>query len=111
MGLVNLVKIELPTGYIYAYTDLENGKSYIGSTMDVERRKAEHLETALHDPTRNDKFHAVLREKGEEGFSFEVIATKKVMSQKGLTALENYYINFYNTIEFGYNSKQEKDDE
>ena len=64
--------------YIYCYTNLINGKKYIGQTTNINRRKNEHLSSASN-PNHKDYnvlFHIKLRQYGIENFNFEILEEK-----------------------------------
>ena len=54
---------------IYKYTNKSNGKIYIGRSINITRRKWEHL----HSPSPHSYFDQTLKLFGEENFDFEVI--------------------------------------
>jgi hypothetical protein len=84
-------------GYIYKYTNVENGLVYIGSTFDIDRRMKEHKES-----TDDSKFHVALR-KGK--FDIEILCKPMVDSEKDLFNVENRFIVKYNSVKNGYNSR------
>ena len=95
---VNFCDIELLTpyvGYIYRYS--HNGKSYIGSTTNIKKRKAEHEENTTH------KFGRAIREYGYKQFKFEILETIKFGERTELYDLENQYIIKYDSISNGFN--------
>ena len=49
--------------YIYRYTNKNNGKSYIGQTNNIQKRKNGHRSSAYNqkDHDYNNAFHAALR--------------------------------------------------
>lgn len=84
-------------GYIYKYTNLINGKIYIGKTYRLNKRKYEHKHREV-----NTYFHNALKKYGFENFKYEVIA--QTDNDKTLNFLETYYIRKFNSfIENGYN--------
>lgn len=86
---------------IYKYQNLINGKVYIGQSMDIDRRKREHLHV-------NKKgyycmpFHRALQKYGIEHFSFEVL---EECLKTDLNKREKYYIEKYKSYDksLGYN--------
>lgn len=97
---INLVGMEVRDSVVYCYVDKSNNKRYIGSTVDWEQRQKQHLES-----TATDDFHKVLRKQGIEGFDVFIIH-QGMMNELELVGREQYYINKYNTIEQGYNTKR-----
>ena len=74
---------------IYKYTNKANGKIYIGRSVDIKRRKWEHL----HNPSQYSYFDQTLIKIGEDKFEFEVI---EICSVDELKEREKYWIKFYN---------------
>ena len=71
--------------HIYRFTNLVNGKVYIGQTKNrVEDRKRDHI-LAAHKGVKSP-LCAAIRKYGEENFKFEVIAT--AASEQELNDLE-----------------------
>lgn len=83
---------------IYRYTNLINGKRYIGQSIDIEKRYKGHLskKASLIDKAI-DKY-------GIENFRFEVL---EFCEPEQLNELETYWITYYNTNiyagGYGYN--------
>lgn len=63
------------TFYIYRYTNLINGKKYIGQTNNFERRVKEHKSCSFNPKSINydDKLHQAIRKYGYENFKIEII--------------------------------------
>lgn len=74
---------------IYKYQNKQNGKIYIGRSVNITKRKWEHLAK----PSPYSYFDQVLKTIGEEEFDFEII---EECSEKELKEREKYWINFYN---------------
>lgn len=77
---------------IYKFTNLVNGKIYIGKSINPEKRKASHIKAA--EKGSNCIFHNAIRKYGIVNFSFEVIdasATNKYEHN----ILERYFISDY----------------
>lgn len=91
-------------GIIYKYTNPLNNKSYIGQTINENRRKYEHSHTT---PNRRGKFSSAIKKYGIEHFTYEVLY--KIPSNNinrlhiMLNILESKEIMKYNTIDSGYN--------
>lgn len=92
-------------GYIYKFTNITNGKCYIGKTANLERRLWEHQNETCKKDTA---FGRALRKYGYTNFKLELlIKIKRINTKKRLNTildnLERYYINKYNSFHFGYN--------
>ena len=90
-------------GIIYKVTNQENGKIYIGQTIQtLNERKNKHYYKARQEEYTTHFINA-LRKYPEEVFTWEIIdeaETKKALDEK-----EKYWIAYYNSIEKGYNTK------
>lgn len=81
---------------IYKITNNVNGNFYIGKSVDIERRFAEHKTPKA---VGNDILHEDMRNFGNENFSFDILEECK---EEELNAKELHYIKslnpFYNTV-------------
>lgn len=84
---------------IYKITNKINGKMYIGQTRHFQKRWAEHKNKAK-DPNQTRKLYKAMYQYGIDNFSFEVIECCKI---EELNKRELYWIDYYNSIEEGYN--------
>lgn len=90
---------------VYKITNLQNGKSYIGQTINsLEERWRRHQNDALHNII-DTHFARAIRYYGPENFSTEIIDTAQ--TQEELTKKEYYWISFYNTAQDGYNENED----
>lgn len=80
---------------IYKITNLINGKSYIGQSINIKRRWQEHKNMYGTNPIYKD-----MQKYGLENFFFETI---EECSEKDLDKREIYWIKYYNTFNNGYN--------
>ena len=90
---------------IYKITEIKTGKSYIGQAINIGERWAEHVKTGLgigSNVYQTNKFYKTLNEKGPESFSFELV--EKCEPTK-LNERERYWIEYFNSISFGFNTK------
>lgn len=88
---------------IYKITNLLTGEAYIGKSANIKTRFKTHVQTALglgSAPT--SVLYMKLIEYGIDNFKFEII--EKAPKEK-LNELEKFYINFYDTVVYGYNEK------
>lgn len=94
---------------VYKITCRDNGKVYIGQTnKTLEERLHKHFSFAFTEKERskNHKFARAIRKHGKEAFDIEIIET--VNNQEELDEREFYWINYYNAVEEGYNSRADK---
>lgn len=91
------------TSGIYKITYITNGKSYIGQSVDIATRITNHIKTALKidGGCAHTKFHDYLHDLGIENFTFEIL---EECSKEKLNEREKYYINFYKTTDYGFNT-------
>lgn len=83
---------------IYKITNQCNGMSYIGQSINIQRRWAEHRRKMN---IKNTLLYQAMREFGIDNFSFEVIEECELIN---LNDKEKYYIDKYNTMNpNGYN--------
>lgn len=89
---------------IYKITNLVNGKSYIGQSVNIHKRFIAHKSAAFNPNNKNYNLHLyrAIRKYGVENFSFEVLEECKVSE---LNEKEKYYILLYKTnTKDGYNN-------
>jgi group I intron endonuclease len=91
---------------IYCIKNILNNKRYIGSAINLKKRKYEHfhtLEKGMHD---NDHLQKSYDKYGKSIFIFEII--EYIENKFILIDRENYYINFYNSNnpEYGFNIRK-----
>ena len=91
-------------GTIYKYTD-PNGKSYIGQTIDEERRRKEFYD--LRVGYAGNEINLARNEIGPENFQYEILEQNEynnvIDAIIELSAKESYYIGKYDTYHNGYN--------
>lgn len=95
--------VEKVTG-IYKIT-AKDGRCYIGQSLDIASRWKEHMKCALGIGSTSylsNKFYRAMHKDGPENFTFEVL---EICSRDKLDERERYWIEFYNAITFGFNSK------
>lgn len=87
---------------IYLISNSKNGKVYVGSSKNVEKRKKQHfkdLENNTHHSAKLQRSYNVTRDRSV--FQFSVI--EEVNDLKSLVEREQYYIELYNAYTDGYN--------
>ena len=86
---------------IYKLTSLQTGKCYIGKSVDVKKRIADHFKSVVGIKSIADQavHHAILKE-GFWNWQIEIITYGE---KEQLNDLEKYYIEFFKAQEFGYN--------
>ena len=93
--------------HIYKFTHIENGKCYIGQTIQSpNQRRLEHIADSKHS-TNTYHFHNALRKYGIEAFLFEVIDSAETMED--LNKLEEKYVLLFDSINNGYNIRNPGD--
>ena len=91
---------------IYCFTNLINGKKYIGSTIQAPNvRYNQHIYNVGHDGTHQYEYplYCAIRKYGIENFKFEVIFQTEC-SEEEIRLIEADYIHEFNTLApNGYN--------
>lgn len=88
---------------IYKITNINNQMVYIGQAVNIGSRWKTHVKRGLKaEEGTSNRLYTALWEEGIENFTFQVI---EFCDRKDLTEREKFYISFYNTKEYGYNSK------
>ena len=82
---------------IYKLTNLINGKSYIGQSIDIERRIKNHLVYCYEDTSA---IHKAVKKYGASNFSWEILEECTIDE---LDSLERKWIAYYDTYKNGYN--------
>lgn len=83
---------------IYKITNKENGKVYIGQSIDCERRIKEHCYPSRYKDGL--VIDVAIHKYGADNFTFEII---EECNQEKLDEREIYWINYYNSKGNGYN--------
>ena len=88
---------------IYKITNIKNQMCYIGQAKDMRKRLNEHLKKGLGiDTPQGNKLYQAMLEYGIDSFTFELL---EECSEEELNSKERYYIELYNSIDYGYNSQ------
>lgn len=83
---------------IYKITNTINNKSYIGQSINIASRWAEHKRLSNSEDQRI--IYRAIRKYGLENFTFEVL---EECQEQELNEREIYWINFFDSFENGYN--------
>lgn len=88
---------------IYKITNIKNQMCYIGQAKDMRKRLNEHLKKGLGiDTPQGNKLYQAMLEDRIDSFTFELL---EECSEEELNSKERYYIELYNSIDYGYNSQ------
>ena len=103
--LAELRKRLLPNGDIsgvYKITRLKTNEIYIGQTTSIDKRWQEHVKSALGvGMLASSQLHRVMALDGCENFTFEIL---EEVSKDKLRERESYYIDFYDSKNYGLNT-------
>ena len=87
---------------VYKITRLKTGEIYCGQSTSIDKRWQEHVKTALGvGNLASSQLHRVMAADGCENFTFEVL--EEVPKDK-LRERESFYIDFYDSKNYGLNS-------
>ena len=96
----NVIGNTIKTG-IYKITNIKTKECYIGQAMNLASRWKDHAKCGLGvDTPAGNKLYKAMQEYGIWNFSWEVI---EECSQSELNEKEKYYIELYQSKDFGYN--------
>lgn len=92
---------------IYCIENIENGKKYIGSSINMAARIASHRSLLRRDRHDNPYLQKSFNKNKECNFKVCVIEIVTDKTKSELESLESYYIKLYNTLnaKCGYNLK------
>lgn len=91
-----------PSG-IYKVTNIITKEIYIGKSVTIATRWANHIKSAFGlDGAADSMFQRALKKYGVENFTWEVL---ELVPKEKLTEREKYYISFYDTKKYGYNER------
>lgn len=86
---------------IYKITNLKNNMVYIGQSTNVKNRVKSHIQASLGISTiAHQLVHDAMQEYGLENFTFQLI---EECPKDKLNVREKYWINYYESNNFGYN--------
>jgi len=86
---------------IYKITKSNSNKCYIGQSVNIRTRIRDHIKAGLGIGFSNNKFYSEMKDCGPEEFMYEVI---EECDRSKLNERERYWIDFYQGVDFGYNS-------
>lgn len=88
---------------IYKITNIKNQLCYVGQAVNIYKRWNEHLKAALGiDTPQGNKLYRAMAADGIDNFTFELL---EACEKEQLNEKEQYYIDLYNSVAFGYNSQ------
>lgn len=91
--------------YVYKITNIKNGRSYVGLTNNIARRRARHF-TDLKRNSHDNKFlQKEYNTYGFESFTFEEIYAAEVSNEQ-ISIKEQEFIKKYDTYRNGYNQNE-----
>ena len=99
----NVIGTTIKTG-IYKITNIKTKECYIGQAIDLASRWKEHAKCGLGiDQPAGNKLYQAMQEYGIQNFSWEVLeeCSKDLLNEK-----EKFYIELYESKDFGYNKTQ-----
>ena len=87
---------------IYKITNIINDKSYIGQSINIQKRFGEHRSASKceKDSSYNFHIHQAIRKYGLDNFFFEIL---EECPKEKLLEREIYWIDYYNSYKNGYN--------
>lgn len=91
---------------IYKITNKTNALCYIGQAKKIRERWREHMKCGLGiDTPTNNKLYQAMYKEGINNFTFELL---EECIAENLDQKESFYIDLYNSYDYGYNSNRRK---
>lgn len=85
---------------IYKITNLRNGMTYVGQSVDIADRWRQHIKRGLGaDPPTKNKLYPAMLEDGVENFSFEII---EKCPKESLNEREKFWQDYFHSQDYGY---------
>lgn len=89
---------------IYKITNQLRDKSYIGQSVDIDKRWKDHCKCGLGiDTPVGNKLYKAMSQDGLQNFSFELL---EECPREQLNEKEKFYIELYDSYNYGYNSNK-----
>lgn len=99
----NVIGVNDKTG-IYKITNIKTKECYIGQAVNIKDRWVEHVKCGLGiDAPAANKLYKAMQDYGLWNFSFEIL---EECPRDQLNEKERYYINLYQSKDYGYNSNK-----
>ena len=98
--LINRLITVKPSSGIYRITNLLDGRSYIGQSVDIAERWKQHIKCGLGIDAPNNILYKAMQKDGVENFTFEVL---QLCGKDELNNQEIFWIDYYKTQKYGYN--------
>ena len=86
---------------VYKITNINNKKVYVGSSINLLSRQADHFRKLQRGIHKNRKLQNAFNKHGKEAFIFEIL--EYLESSDNLLEREQYYIDLYDSAKSGYN--------
>jgi group I intron endonuclease len=86
---------------IYQILNVMNGRRYLGSSQDCQRRKSEHMSRLRRGAHGNAKLQAAWNKHGEAAFQFSMVFS--VFNRDDLESIEQAFLDEDKAVEIGYN--------
>jgi group I intron endonuclease len=97
----NIIGTAIKSG-IYKITNIKTKECYIGQAVDLTSRWKDHAKAGLGiDTPAANKLYKAIQEYGIWNFSWEIL---EECERSELNEKEKYYIELYQSKEYGYNS-------
>jgi group I intron endonuclease len=99
--IADVVGTNIKSG-IYKITNIKTKECYIGQAVNIAERFKQHCKAGCGiDTPAGNKLYKAMQEYGIQNFSWEVL---EEVPPAALNEKEAYYINLYDSKNFGYNS-------
>ncbi len=87
---------------VYQIVNICNGKSYVGSAINIKIRRCQH-ENHAREKTHSAKFQNAVTKHGWENFEFLILEN---CEKYELIKREQYWIDWLDTVRNGYNTRE-----
>jgi group I intron endonuclease len=93
----------MKTSGVYGWKNVLTGKWYVGGSVHIERRKATHLKELNNGTHSGSKLLRAWRKYGSQVWEFTILE-ECFPVRETLLAREQYWLNFYDSCNNGYNT-------